>query len=125
MWSKTPPKATGNGLHRQSARGSDEAPVDLPARTALLLQGRNSPLRQRRRLGGRIFFCHLVVKFLGLIRLLPRLVEAGEFKLGGSFADDERRLIDQLLIEINRLRVFVLVAVNVSQRELAPSGQVG
>src|SRR4029077_10116637 len=26
MWSRTPPKATGDGLHRRSARGSDERP---------------------------------------------------------------------------------------------------
>src|SRR6266481_1394875 len=125
MWSKTPPKATEKELQRQSTRGSDDAPVDLPGNTTLLLQGRDSSLRQRWRLGGRIFFCHLVVKFLGLIRLLPRLVEAGEFELGGSFADDECRLIHQLLIKIDRLRVLVLRAINGSQRELAQGREVG
>ena len=84
-----------------------------------LLQRRGSPLRQRRGVGGRIFFLHLLVNLLGLIRLLPRLVEASELKLGGSFADDERRLIHQLHIQIDRLRVLILRAINGGQRELA------
>src|SRR6202790_4005055 len=118
MWLKSAPRTTEKELPRQSARGSDEAeaPVDLPA---FLLQRGDSPLRQRCGLGGRIFFLHLLVNLLGLIRLLPRLVEAGEFKLGGSFADDERRLIHQLFIEIDRQRVLVLRAINGGQRELA------
>src|SRR5258708_15860790 len=154
MWSKSAPTATEKAPHRQSARGSDERPrlprnthstrfwaaqrltvaisgsspdSDLAAevRLRLLLQRRDSTLRQRCRFGGRIFFLHLLVNLLGLIRLLPRLVEAGEFKLRASFADDERRLIHQLLIEIARLRVLVLRALNVSQRELAQGRQVG
>src|ERR1700687_2007395 len=118
MWLKSAPRTTERELPRQSARGNDEAeaPVDLPA---LLLQRRDAPLRQRRGLGGRIFFLHLIVNLLGLIRLLPRLVKAGEFELGGGLADNERGLVDQLLIEIDRLRVLVLRAINVSQRELA------
>src|SRR5580704_1715184 len=119
MWSKSAPKATEKGPHRQWARGSDEAPVDLPARTTFSLQRRGSTLRQRRGVGGRIFFLHLLVNLLGLILLLPRLVEASEFKLGGRFADDERRLIHQLLIQIDRLRVLILRAINGGQRELA------
>src|SRR6266853_1624997 len=114
MWLKSPPKATGKRLLRQSARGSNEAPgrceethasyqgmplgippveLNVPAlaaevRLRPLLQRCNSPLRQRRSLAGRIFFLHLLVNLFGLIRLLPRLVEACEFKLRGSFADD-------------------------------------
>src|ERR1700681_1492772 len=84
-----------------------------------LLQRRGSPLRQRRGVGGRLFFLPLLVHLLGLIRLLPRRVEASEFKLGGSWPDDERRLIHQLLIEIDRLRVLILRAINGGQRELA------
>src|SRR5258708_5774441 len=154
MWSKAPPKTTEKELPRQSARGSDERPSlprnshstwfwaaqrvtvaisgsspdsDLAAEVRLrpLLQRRDSTLRQRCRFGGRIFFLHLLVNLLGLIRLLPRLVEAGEFKLRASFADDERRLIHQLLIEIDRLRVLILRAVNISQGELAQGRQVG
>src|SRR5260370_22302575 len=57
----------------------------------LLFECGYAPLRQRCRLGRRIVFRHLVVDFLGLVRLLPRLVEAGEFELGGGFANDECR----------------------------------
>lgn len=71
-----------------------------------LLEGCRAPLRERCRLTRRIIFGHLVVNLLGFIRLLPRFVEAGEFKLRRRLADNNRRLIDQLLIEIDRLRVF-------------------
>src|SRR6266478_4264444 len=134
MSSKSAPNATEKRLHRQSDRGNDkrsrlrrahvafdfgwqrltaaisglfpESALAAEVRLRLLLQCRDSPLRQRRRLGRRIFFLYLLVNLFGLIRLLARLVEAGEFKLDGSFANDERRLIHQLLIEIDRLRVF-------------------
>src|SRR5258707_5321164 len=147
MWSKSAPTATEKAPHRQSARGSDERPrlprnshstwfwaaqrvtvaisgsspdSDLAAEVRLrpLLQRRDSTLRQRCRFGGRIFFLHLLVNLLGLIRLLPRLVEAGEFKLRASFADDERRLIHQLLLEFDLLPVLILISVNIHPVEL-------
>src|SRR5882762_5505101 len=101
MWSKSAPTATEREPHRQSARRCEERhasyqgmPLGIPlvelkvpalaaeVRLRLLLQRRDSPLRQRCRFGSRIFFLHLLVDLLGLIRLLARLVEAGEFKLG-------------------------------------------
>ena len=73
----------------------------------LPLESRGSALRQRCRFGGWIFFRYLVVNLFGLVGLLLRLVESGQFELRRRLADDERRLVDQLLIKIDRLRVLI------------------
>src|ERR1017187_6400691 len=90
-----------------------------------LLQRRGSALRQRCRLGGGIFFLYLIVNLLGVVWLLPRPVEPGEFELRRCLADDQRRLVDQLLIKIDCLRVLILHPINGSQRKLAKCRKVG
>src|SRR5208283_569257 len=45
--------------------------------------------------------------------------KTSQFKLGGGFAHDDGGLIDQLVIEIDCLSVFLFSAINRGQRELA------
>src|SRR5580658_3629722 len=106
------------------ARGS--LPVWAASRKGKLrFESPGPPLGQRCRLGGRVFFDHLIVDLFGLSWLLLRRVESGEFKLRRHLADDNGRLVDQPLIKLDRLRVLVLGAINRSQRELAERSEVG
>src|SRR5208282_4951292 len=96
-----------------------------PSTSALRFERGRSPLRQRCRFAGRIVFRDLVVNLFGFVRLLPRLVEPRQLKLCRRFADDNRRLIDQLLVQVDCLRVPILCPIHRSKRQLAECRKVG
>src|SRR3974390_26168 len=71
-----------------------------------------------------IFLFDLLVNTLGFVRFLEVLVELGQFKLRRHLADSQGRLVDQLFVEINRLCVLLLCAVDGGKGKLGESRKI-